>query len=92
MKVLPDSETLLEYVLGQTAPGAWPVGTLVRKGPARDGDLHAEGALATVRGSVGPIAHEGNPRVYAYLLEFADVPEAYVLVHDGDGRLVRVKG
>lgn len=66
-----DQQKLLRAV-GKTAPGAWPNGTVVKKGPPRDNDKHAEGTLATVRGSIGPFPYEGSPRVYGYLLEFAD--------------------
>jgi hypothetical protein len=81
------SDELLDYMLDRTEPGAIPCGTRVKKGPTRDGDIHPEGSLATVRGSCGPISHEGEDNVYGYLLEFDDTPHAYVLVHDGQGRL-----
>jgi hypothetical protein len=82
-----DENLLMRYVLGAEALGALPNGTRFRKGKTNPGDIHPEGARGTICGSCGPFAHEGSPRVFAYLVAFDDTPSAYVFIHGGDGRI-----
>ena len=43
-------------------------------------DLHGVGCRATVRGSLGPIAWDGNPKVYGYFVEWDDMPGVNVFI------------
>lgn len=58
--------------LGSTdqAPGAWPNGTRVSKINTEPVDIHPDGALATIIGSIGPFAD--MPSLYAYCVEWDD--------------------
>jgi len=85
-------DLVLRHLLGRQAEGALPNGTRIRKGPSEPGDIHKAGALGTVRGSFGPMEHEGLARVFCYICEFDDVPDAYVFIHDaGGGRIYRLE-
>lgn len=84
-----EAQQLARAVRGKTAEGAWPVETRVEKGRSAATERHQPGALGTVRGSLGPISN-GSPRVYAYLVEWDDLPGTVAFVHDRDGALVRV--
>ena len=52
------------------APGAWPNGTRVQKRCSDESDAHANGALATVCGSIGP-APWGE---HGYWVHWDDMP------------------
>jgi hypothetical protein len=59
------------------APGAWPNGTKVRKANSEPGDGHRDGALAVVRGSVGPDPRWGY---FGYFVEWDDLPGVPVFI------------
>lgn len=65
------------------AAGAWPNGTRVRKVGTSPGDAHHDGALAVVRGSMGPALG-----TYGYFVEWDDLPSVPVFV--AGTRLARV--
>jgi len=75
---------------GSHADGAIPNGQRVRKLAigTDETDGHAGGSLATVLGSVGPVALAGRPAVFCYLLEWDDLPGVPVFTADSttDGR------
>lgn len=56
------------------APGALRNGTRVEKTEYEPNDAHQIGAKAIVLGSLGPIAFEGNPKVWGYFVQWDDLP------------------
>jgi hypothetical protein len=75
----PDDEDELAMLgIDTDAPGAWPKGTRVVKAWNAEGDTHALGASATVRGSVGakeyPLAIPLDPGEVIYCVEWDDTP------------------
>jgi hypothetical protein len=65
------------------ASGAWPNGSRVVKVAFEEGDTHAIGDLATVIGSLGPLA-DGGPLFggnrYGYFVVWDDRPDLPVFV------------
>lgn len=57
------------------APGAWKNGTRVRKRVFEPGDFHLVGAMATVKGSLGPIDGE-----FGYFVRWDDAGDVPVFV------------
>ena len=81
MNILPGlkiSQMVLE-IIGKQAKGAWPNGARVRKLLTVEGEGHEPGAMATVRGSVGPVQPEGHPASMLYVVEWDDMPGVPVL-------------
>jgi hypothetical protein len=59
----------------EQARGALPNGTRVRKVGTRAGDGHANGALGTIEGSLGPLDKDApHGPIYAYCVKWDDTP------------------
>jgi len=72
---------MVEAMLGREEPGAWPIGSRVRKLVTEERDGHQPGAMATVCGSCGPVDAPGMPpATMVYILEWDDRPGLPVLV------------
>ncbi len=85
MKLRPGVEEAMHptvrAIIGRQEPGAWPLGSRVRKLTSNESDTHPPGAMATIRGSCGPFTSDaGGPPSMVYVVEWDDLPGVPVLV------------